>query len=339
MLEKPLVSIVVSLWKQERHIDACVRSILSQTYPHIEVVFVDNNASKKVIEKVTPYLSNKSGSTFRLVHEPVQGIASARSRGVLEAEGEFVAFLDSDDLMVPERIALQVESLQAVSGASMAVCLYDFISPEGDHVLTKGWFPRPEMWARLLLGKGFDPGTPFYDSHPSTMLFSRRTALEVGLFDLRFNPFWYEDSEFSLRMHMKGPIQLVNESLVSIRRTSEEYKKVREGQVDWVRFKNTDLFFQILVNHFDSKDFRFRKCFSKIRSRWLLEQSYVYFLSRGGRRLGMAMLLRSLRENPLNIKSVSSIFQRIIHQGERLNSPEIPTEYASIEYVNRRFLK
>ena len=158
------------------------------------------------------------------------------------------------------------------------------------------------------------------------------------MFDIRFNPFWYEDSEFSLRMHMHGPILLVDRSLALIRETSGEYRKTREGVVDWVRFKNTDLFFQILKNYFNPKDPRFRRAYSEIRSRWLLEQSKNYFDSRGGSRLGKKMVMRALKEYPFKIKNINYfkfLFSRNIIDNDR---PDIPFMYNSEEFVSKTFL-
>ena len=332
------ISIVVPLWRHDRHLDACIDSIVSQTYKNLEVIFVDNNATDNVLHHVSRFFSMKTDIVFRLVKEPVQGIASARRRGVLEAEAEYVGFLDSDDLMNSDRLAVQLEALKCSPRASMAVSRYDFISFDGSRILKKGWKPKAEMWAERLLGKGEDPGTPFYDSHPSTMLFRRKMALKAGLFDIRFDPFWYEDSEFSLRMHMQGPILLIDKPLALIRETSDDYRKVREGAVDWVRFRNTDLFFQILKNLFNPKDPRFRRSFSEIRARWLLEQSRNYFNSKQGEWLGRKMIVRALKEYPLKIKNINYL-PRLIFKNKNDNSKaEIPIEHNSEDFVSNVFL-
>ncbi len=332
------VSMVIPLWRHDHHLDDCINSILNQTHKNLEVIFVDNNATENVLLRISKYLSIKSHVIFRLVKEPIQGIASARQRGVLEAESEYVGFLDSDDLMQPNRLETQIKALKASSKASMAVSLYDFISFDGNKTLKRGWKPKAEMWAERLLGKGADPGTPFYDSHPSTMLFRKKAAVKAGLFDIRFNPFWYEDSEFSLRMHMQGPILLIEQPLALIRETSPDYRKLREGIVDWVRFKNTDLFFQILKNYFDPFDSRFRRSFSEIRARWLLEQSRNYFNSKEGELLGKKMIVRALKEFPFKIKNIN--YLPFLFLKDKMNSPkpEIPSEFNSEEFVLRKFL-
>ena len=173
MMGQEKISIVVPLWRHDRHLDACIDSILSQTHKKLEVIFVDNNASENVLDHVSKFLSMKSDIVFRLVKEPIQGISSARRRGVLESESEYVGFLDSDDLMHPLRLETQLNALKSSPKASMVVSLYDFISFDGDQILKRGWKPKAEIWAERLLGKGEDPGTPFYDSHPSTMLFRK----------------------------------------------------------------------------------------------------------------------------------------------------------------------
>ena len=330
----PMVSIIIPLWKHEKFLKTAIESIFNQNYKNIEIVLVNNNATKNVIDLASEVIHLNKGVPIRIVTEVVQGIASARSRGVIESQGDFVAFLDSDDFMYNNRVSEQVNVFKENPNASMIVCQYDFVSNDGENILKRGWTPRPEPWASLLLGKGFDPGTPFYDSHPSTMLFPRQMALKAGLFDTRFNPFWYEDSEFSLKMHFLGPIICIDKPLVAIRETSSEYRKTREGTVDWVRFVNTQIFFDVLRKRFSLLSQENKNLFSRIKSRWLLEQSRTYFNSKNGEMLGRRMILRGLKEFPFSVKNVNYVSDLLFsHQGNKIG-PEIPPEFNSIKFVD-----
>lgn len=330
----PLISVVMPLWKHEKFLKQAIESVLSQSYKNFEIVLVNNNAADNVIDSASKIMKLYKNIAIRMVAEKVQGIASARSRGVTESHGDYVAFLDSDDLMYKDRLSEQINVFKENQNASMVVCQYDFVSNDGATIIKKGWTPRPELWARLLLGKGFDPGTSFYDSHPSTMLFPKKLALTAGLFDTRFNPFWYEDSEFSLKMHFLGPIICIHKPLVAIRETSSEYRKSREGTVDWVRFVNTQIFFDVLKKRFTSLLQENKSLFSRIRSRWLLEQSSTYFNSKNGESLGRRMILNGLKEFPFSVKNINYLSEIFLpHQGSK-SGPEIPIQFNSTEFVD-----
>ena len=330
----PLISVVMPLWKHEKFLKEAIESVLNQSYKNFEIVLVNNNATKNVLDLASEIINLNKSIPIRMVSEEVQGIASARSKGVIESHGDFVSFLDSDDLMYSHRLSEQINAFKENPNASMIVCQYDFVSNDGREILKSGWTPRAEHWANLLLGKGFDPGTPFYDSHPSTMLFSKKSALTAGLFDTRFNPFWYEDSEFSLKMHFLGPIICIDKPLVAIRETSSEYRKTREGVVDWVRFVNTQIFFDVLKKRFTGLLQEDKSLFSRIKSRWLLEQSGAYLNSKSGESLGRRMILLGLKEFPFSIKNINYLSDIFFpHQGSKLG-PEIPVQFNSTEFVD-----
>lgn len=104
--EPPLVSIVIPAWNAERTIKAAVESALAQRYPKVEVVVVNDGSTDGTGAELATF-----GERIRVVHQPNGGLPAARNRSHTEARGEFIAWLDADDLMDPDRIALQVEFL------------------------------------------------------------------------------------------------------------------------------------------------------------------------------------------------------------------------------------
>ena len=95
MDRQPLLSIIVPVYKAEKHLDRCVESILSQTYGNIELVLVDDG-SPDACPAMCDAWAEKDGR-IKVIHKPNGGLSSARNAGLVKASGEYVFFLDSDD--------------------------------------------------------------------------------------------------------------------------------------------------------------------------------------------------------------------------------------------------
>jgi len=119
----PLVSVVVPVYNAEQYIEDCLHSILQQDYPRLQVIVVDDGSSDRSAELVQRLGDDRI--TYRLQRN--SGSAVARNLGVQLAEGDYIAFNDSDDLWAPGRLKQQVAFLrgqseyQAVCGRFMAV--------------------------------------------------------------------------------------------------------------------------------------------------------------------------------------------------------------------------
>ncbi len=103
----PLVSVVIPAYNAERTIVSAVDSVLAQRYPRLEVLVIDDGSTDGTAAALEGF-----GDRIRVVRQPNGGLPAARNRSHQEAQGEFIAWLDADDLMNPDRIALQVEFLQ-----------------------------------------------------------------------------------------------------------------------------------------------------------------------------------------------------------------------------------
>ncbi len=99
----PLVSAVIPTYNYGRFVVEAVESALAQTYTPLEVIVVDDGSTDNTRERLAGY-----GDRIRYVYQPNQGLSAARNTGVREAGGEWVAFLDSDDVWYPRRVELQM---------------------------------------------------------------------------------------------------------------------------------------------------------------------------------------------------------------------------------------
>lgn len=113
----PLVSIIVPCYNHERYVDACIKSIIGQTYKNIELVVLDDG-SKDSSLAVLKKLSEENG--FMLIHHANMGFIKTINKGLKAAHGKYYAVFASDDWMPPDRIERQVRHLEANPG--MAAC-------------------------------------------------------------------------------------------------------------------------------------------------------------------------------------------------------------------------
>src|SRR5690349_9034781 len=100
----PLTSVIVPCYNGGRYVATAVQSVFRQSYPRIEVVVVDDGSTDD-----SPAILAGFGEAIRYVRQTNQGLSAARNRGIKEARGELLAFLDADDVWLPSKLATQVQ--------------------------------------------------------------------------------------------------------------------------------------------------------------------------------------------------------------------------------------
>jgi glycosyltransferase involved in cell wall biosynthesis len=302
-LNNPRVSVVIPLYKGGKYAEEAILSILAQSFTDYEIVVVDNNASEESKRHAYPF-AEKYPEKIRVVQENVQGVCSARNRGILEAKGELIALLDDDDLMYPDRLERQVEMYDLNPHSSIITCWDDLISPDGK-ILSRGHSPNELFWAKILLENTEQYRKfPFVFHLPSTMIFSKNIAIKVGLFDIRFNPCGLEDMEFEFRMYQCGKFSVLNQSGIMYRYTGGEFevKKWNEcGVRALVLWEKTNLLFFLLQSQ-TSKNSESEKKLRIIQAQWLRE--FGCFLMRYPQKRSEAkrLIRRSFLSRPFDLK-------------------------------------
>jgi glycosyltransferase involved in cell wall biosynthesis len=105
----PLVSVIIPAYNAEKYIGEAVRSVVMQAFADIEIIVVDDGSTDGTVEAVRPYTDNVA---VRIIRQDNSGPSKARNKGIRAARGEYCAFLDSDDLMMPDRLRLQADLLK-----------------------------------------------------------------------------------------------------------------------------------------------------------------------------------------------------------------------------------
>lgn len=105
MKKKELISIIIPVYNTKEYIRRCIDSALNQTYKNIEVVVVDDGSNLTTINELSSIEKDCNDKRLRVFYEEHKGCAGARNKGLMEAHGNLIFWLDSDDFLEPTTIA------------------------------------------------------------------------------------------------------------------------------------------------------------------------------------------------------------------------------------------
>lgn len=128
---KETVSIVVPVFHAEKYMEETMDCVLAQTYTDWELLLVVDGSTDPTVEVIRKYIEKKQETRIRLfIQEENRGAALARNRGVKEATGRYIAYLDADDLWKPDKLEKEVEFLQK-KDAAFVFTGYEFADENG----------------------------------------------------------------------------------------------------------------------------------------------------------------------------------------------------------------
>ncbi len=122
-----MISVVIPLYNKEKSITSTLRTVLKQTFRDYEIVVVDDGSTDNSVAEVEKVQDRR----IRLIHQQNAGVSAARNRGIEEAKGELIAFLDADDEWKPEYLATQYQLSLKYPECSVFACNYEFRDVEG----------------------------------------------------------------------------------------------------------------------------------------------------------------------------------------------------------------
>jgi glycosyltransferase involved in cell wall biosynthesis len=161
MDEPGQISVILPVFNCEPFLADAINSAISQICPPAEVIVIDDGSTDKSAAVAQGF------PLVRLLSQPHSGVSVARNRGVEAAKGDFLAFLDSDDLWLPEKLARQIAAFQNNPYLDMIFCHVDEFYSLNSNETTS--FRETKQNA------------PGYI--PSSMMIRKNAFLEIGLFD------------------------------------------------------------------------------------------------------------------------------------------------------------
>ncbi len=192
MSSTPLVSVVIPAYNAERYLGEAIESVLAQTYAPAETIVVDDGSSDGTAAVARSYAG------VELITQKNAGAAAARNRGFAACRGDLIAFHDADDLMTPDKLAVQVGELLAAPAIGCVLAEQELLIEAGTEL---------PFWAEGSKVPTVMPAKPeeFADEpdvHPMTMLVRREVFERVGGFDEEMRA--AEDFDWMLRAAEDG---------------------------------------------------------------------------------------------------------------------------------------
>jgi len=193
------VTVVIPTHNRAWCLAEAIDAVLAQTYRDYELIIVDDGSTDETASILTGY-----GDKIRRLHQANRGVSAARNHGVRKAHGELIAFLDSDDLWQPEKLARQVAFFDRHPEAMICQTEEIWIR-RGVRVNPKHRHRKPSGWI-------FEPSLALCLVSPSAVMMRRDLLEQMGGFDETLPA--CEDYDLWLRVSLRHPIHLIKDPLV-----------------------------------------------------------------------------------------------------------------------------
>ena len=146
-----LVSVIVPCYNVALYIERCLSSIYAQSAQEIEVILVDDGSTDHTVERIRHYLKTNDKKAL-LIEQENKGACAARNRGLLEAKGEYIQFLDADDWIKPGKIKAQIELAKRQNLPDLIVGSYISLNAKGEKVVQKNYTQNDSnhLWEMLM---------------------------------------------------------------------------------------------------------------------------------------------------------------------------------------------
>ncbi|MCY6959580.1 glycosyltransferase [Clostridium brassicae] len=223
-----MVTIIIPTFNSKKYIIQAVESVLDQTYKDIEVIVVDDGSTDGTCEKLEKYRDE-----IKYYYKENGGVASARNFGILKAKGDYICFLDADDIYEKDKLKEQVRFLQDNPQIDV---VYNDIQVEDEKLnyintlKSEGVYNDREDFLSMMLIRQIIPG-------PASIMFRRR-CIEDGL---KYNEEYTnaEDYDFTLRLAEKFNFAYIPKSLYVYRRhqnnLTNNHKKQFDNEIEIIK--------------------------------------------------------------------------------------------------------
>jgi glycosyltransferase involved in cell wall biosynthesis len=208
----PKVSVIIPAYNSMTYLPKTLESVLRQTFTDFEVLIINDGSSDNIVE----WALQIADPRVRLISQPNQGVSVARNIGITHAQGEYIAFLDADDLWQPTKLEKQVRCLEDDPAAGLVYTWTAFIDesdqPTGVSIVSHA---EGNVWKQIVVRDMISTG-----SSPMTR---RECIASVGVFDANISI--GEDRDMWTRIAARYPFAVVKEPLTLYRRHSRNTTK------------------------------------------------------------------------------------------------------------------
>ena len=197
--KKPQVSVIIPTYNRGWILKEAIDSVLAQDYKDLELIVVDDGSTDNTFEILASY-----GNDIKVLFQENKGVSAARNRGITEASGQLIAFLDSDDLWLPRKLSTQIDFFNQMPDA--LICQTEEIW------VRNGIRVNPKKRHKKPSGMIFEPSLELCLVSPSAVMIRRSLFDRVGEFDVTLPA--CEDYDLWLRISCRFPVYLIDTPLI-----------------------------------------------------------------------------------------------------------------------------
>ncbi|MCF6155437.1 MAG: glycosyltransferase [Candidatus Brocadia sp.] len=289
---RSLVSVIVPTYNCARFLPGSLGSVLSQTYDFYEIIVVDDGSTDNSKEVLNPFMQK-----IRYIKlEQNRGLPTARNVGIQSARGKYIAFLDADDLWLPEKLQADMEHFDKHQDIGMVYSKQINMDEKGYALdgCSKRRLPSDNIFIRLFSEQNFIIA--------SSVVVRKDVFATTGLFDEQL--FNCQDWDMWLRIAFYFKVSGINKPLV----------KYRHNPLSLSKNRNNVLKYQKLVidktyNTFNDKEFGISEKLYKKRLASHYAKTGRYYLRIGNKRLANENFRLSLKYDPLNLRTLRYYFR------------------------------
>jgi glycosyltransferase involved in cell wall biosynthesis len=219
---KPQVSVIIPTYNRGWIIKEAIDSVLAQDYTEFELIIVDDGSTDHTSDVLDSY-----GKDIKVISQKNKGVSAARNRGIAEASGKFIAFLDSDDLWLSQKLSVQIEFFNQMPDA--LICQTEEVW------IRNGLRVNPKKRHKKPSGMIFEPSLALCLVSPSAVMIRRSLFEKVGGFDETLPA--CEDYDLWLGISCRYPVYLIETPLI-IKRGGHNDQLSASSGLDKFRIKS-----------------------------------------------------------------------------------------------------
>ena len=220
--KNPLVSVIIPTYNRGWILKEAINSVLAQDFTDFELIVVDDGSTDNTQDILSSYKED-----IVVLMQDNKGVSSARNRGIVSASGQFIAFLDSDDLWLSQKLSTQVDFFKANPDA--------LIYQTEEKWIRNGIRVNPKKRHKKLTGDIFEPSLYLCLVSTSAVMIKHSLFEKTGMFDESLPA--CEDYDMWLRISCRYPVYLIDTPLI-IKRGGHDDQLSRSSGLDRHRIQS-----------------------------------------------------------------------------------------------------
>lgn len=250
--DKKMLSIIIPSYNHEKYISESIQSVISQTYQNWELIIVDDGSKDNSVNIIKKYTNER----IHLIEQKNQGAHNAINRGLLEAKGDYLAILNSDDVYEPNRFKVMIAEMEKFPEIGFLCSYIRVINSDGKNLGVKQGWKNMEPWIVPNKELSFAATDDFklnlimanFISTTSNFLFTKKLYDKIGgMRNLRFAHDW----DFALRAAEVTECKIIEKPLLKYRihdsNTISSDRKWMLFEIAWMWAVNLDRFYGTIL--------------------------------------------------------------------------------------------